>query len=181
MPKFSLQPGRSRKGRPSDTVTVIEHGHPVFRYTINIPTLTCACQGGKESRLFCEHLTFYLQSVGVRSQVVAYLRVPYVRNLIRDKGITTGSDINQLCLDFLRNRNDDDGCSCTICLDKFLADGMVPPASAERLFHICEQCGNMYHQRCHQSWSKGCSICKRGHPEPKMDRHGQVEDFPALC
>lgn len=153
-------------------VIVRRLGHPVFDYPINTAQLSCACSRNK----MCEHVLFYLRHKGVRASVIPYLKIPHIRNKIREERITDGSAINQLCLDFLRN--EDDG--CRICLHSFLDPDEPVPKSVEEKFHMCIQCRNIVHLGCHHSWNKGCTICMRGHPEPKKDSYGIAEEFPAL-
>ncbi len=157
--------------RKKDKVIVRQIGNPCFDYPVNTRTLSCPC-----SKHICEHVQYYLQCKGVSTYVVSYLKIPTIREHIRSDGITDGAVINQACLDFLY---DDEQC-CSICLASFLEPGQKLPRQPEELFHICKTCSNIFHQHCFLGWDKGCPVCRKGHPEPKKDSYGRVEDFPAL-
>jgi len=161
--------------RNLNKVIVRQPGNPRFDFCINTNTLTCACSPRKSD--ICKHLEFYFNYKGVSPYIIPYLKIPEIRNKIRDGKIKDGATINQICRDFLY---DEEG-ECSICLSSLLSSEDKIPRHMQELFHMCGKCNNIVHQHCNLSWGKGCVICKKGHPEPKKDSYGRTEDFPALC
>lgn len=164
--KFQLRNGK--KGQ----VIIIKPGNPVLKYIINTKELTCPCVKGRKS--FCEHLLFYMDSIGIEPWVYPYLRIPQIRDQIRTEGIHVAEDS---CREILYGEDN----NCMVCTETYLSSREKIPHDINDKFYICPECGILFHLSCHRQWGKGCAACRKGHPEPKRDRSGKVEEYPALC
>lgn len=150
-------------------VTIKEYGSFEFSVNIDINKLTCPCNGS--SLKICDHIVFYLQTIGVHVHFRCYLRVPYIRTAIRELNKVTGDAINQICIRFLRRDE------CVICWHELLKPELqiIP----KDYFHQCSQCSHLFHTSCYRRWGKGCPCCMKGHPEPR-NNNVQYEEFPTL-
>lgn len=149
----------SNKGK-NKSVIVKELGNPSFQYPINIKELKCKCSE-KPLIGFCRHIDFYLLTKGIHHDIIPFLKVPALRNTIKEKNMSV-EDMVEECKKYLF----DDDYGCSICLQSFIAPGESLPEKITDKFYVCPNCENIFHRKCQQQWNNGCAQCRRGTSPP---------------
>ena len=131
-----------------------------FNYSINPQQLRCQCSSGKyrPGEPVCHHLEYYLCDVmGIKKHYLPVLSVPRVRSKINEIWRLGGDSLNQYCLRFLTNDEED---QCVICHESYSNIHQVQ--DSRNALYQCPKCFELSHHSCHKKWihtGGGCPRC----------------------